>query len=135
MKRRPLKRTSPKGALIKQCDELLSKILRSKHKVCQICGKATCRPLGVFHIFDKGRYPRLRYHPYNLLVVGWMPCHHTWHQVAPHDERVKIIHNRINAIRPNYEDRLKVLNAVSPKITPAYLCALRATLQRELSVI
>jgi hypothetical protein len=112
----------------------MSKILLSKHKVCQICGNPKCGRLGVFHIFDKGRYPRLRYCRENLLVVGWLPCHAQFHQLARHDERAIKIEERIKALRgADYVDRLKALDALGAKVTPMSLSLLKLALGQELA--
>lgn len=134
LKRTPLKRSSGKGKLIHECDALLSKILRAKHKVCQICSNPQCGQLGVFHILDKGQYPKLRYCRENLLIVGWLPCHYIWHHGGRSDERTIKIEDKIKKLRgDDYINRLKVLNTIAPKITPLGLSILKTALLKEIS--
>ena len=136
-----LKRFSPKGATIKRCEDLLRKILKINrgHK-CQICGRwqeILTYPLSLFHILDKNKYPRLRLHRRNLLLVCWHPvyymklCHNIWHHDKVEAERK--IEPKIKAILGNdYRDKLLLANETAPKITIFWLKTLEVILKKEL---
>ncbi len=72
-----LKRFSPKGAVIKRCEDIIKAILKIELGAkCQICGKPEemlAYSLSLFHILDKNKYPRIRLHKRNLLLVCWSP--------------------------------------------------------------
>lgn len=130
LKRTKLRPTSPKGKLIKKIDDYIrGEMIKERGGLCEIC----CGPgigLGLFHIMEKGKYPRIRFHKENLLLVGWFCCHYDWH----HNFRVARdrIQPRIIQLRgPDYEDRLKVLNVGAPKITATYLRLLYEAYKKE----
>ena len=114
--RKPLRKKSTRMLLINKIEDLLrAKLKRERGDICQICGKKTCRPVGLFHILHKGVYPKLRFHEENLLLVGWLPCHHAWH----HDYfKARAIESRIKELRGrDYEDLLKIIDKMQPKLS------------------
>ena len=129
IKRKSKLHTSPKGKLIKKIDDLIrAELKRDRGDRCEICFRTSDNlpyPLSTFHILPKGNYPRIRFHKENLLLACWSPqyyigfCHNIWHHNPFKRDKIE---KRIIELRgPDYEDRLKVLNATAPKITATYL--------------
>jgi len=132
MRRTPLRQRSPRGKLIKQCDDLLRGILLIRRGAnCELCGVSKERDpsVGLFHILPKGMYPRLRFHNKNLLLACWWKCHEPWHSdyfIA------KDIYKKIQALRgEHFEIDLKVLERMQPKLTLMRVKDIKLALQLE----
>ena len=125
-----MKRQSPRGKLIKQCDDLLFHILLlERGSVCEICGKPG--NMTPFHILPKGSYPRIRFYKANLLLACWFSCHNLWH----HDYFIakERIEPRIKQLRDeDYKDKLIASNAMAPRLSTTYLGILREALKIKL---
>ena len=96
-------------------------------KRCEICGKKGI--VGKFHILTVGSHPRLRYSTDNILLSCWFPCHHNYH----HDfHKAKKIEVKIKQLRgDDYEDRLKALDLMQPKLDMFHLGILEAGLKEQ----
>jgi len=92
---------------------LREKLLHQRGQRCQVCGGY--KPLTLFHILPKSRYPRLRFVEQNILLVCWNPCHYNWHNGKP-----KKVERAIQRLRgKDYKERLKAIQM--PKLTKVYL--------------
>lgn len=121
----------PRYKIIKEIEKyLLMELKRERGEQCEICGRRGGR-LGLFHIFPKSTYPKLRFSKFNLLVACWMPCHYRWH----HDYfRAKDIDKQIRRLRgEEYEETLLLVNKTIPKMTMFYLKTLRDVYKNSVS--
>ena len=133
LKRTRLRKKSSRALIIDEIENYLrAKLKKERGSICQICESEKCKPIGLFHILDKGRYPKIRFHEGNLLLAGWLPCHHTWHH-NPYKSRD--IYKRIQELRGrNNEDDLKIIDKISPKLTISYLQNLLLSYKMESEV-
>lgn len=110
------KQKTPRQKLEAKLDKLIIRKMRERYgDVCQLTGRHS-KDCGRFHILGKGAYPRLEYHPENLLWVSWYRAHYPFHHnyYKARDEVVPMI----VALRgADYEDRLLELNRQQPKMT------------------
>ena len=111
MKRSRLKKRSPKGKLLTECDKLFRQIiLRERLNRCEWCKKV--KGLSVSHILPKGRHPRLRYFKANVLLLC-TGCHiFKWHKSPL--EAAKFMEETKGK---DYTDKLKVYDIALPKLT------------------
>ncbi len=129
--RKPIKKRSAKGRQLDRMDALQSQILRRKRgKKCEICGRpARC----VFHILEKGTYPRIRYFEWNLLWTCWDYCHDPWHHYGPRHPKTRWIENEVIRLRgDNYDSDLKIQDAIHPRMKPFQVDIIEAGLKQEL---
>ena len=132
--RKPIPERSAKGKWLDYADSLMSQILRIKRgSKCEICGRpGHC----VFHIAEKGSYPRIRYHEYCLLWTCWSICHAPWHHYGRNHPKVEYIHRRIEQLRgEKYWQDLMVINQIAPPMKPFQLELVIAALQQELKTL
>lgn len=115
MRIRRIKKRSSKGALIQRTIDLMREIMKlERGEKCEICGKAT-KDLGVFHIMPVGQYKRIRFYFQNTLLVCWFPCHNDWHHNI---FKAREIYKKIQELRgENFEEELKTINKIAPKIS------------------
>ena len=126
MKRTRIRNKSEKKKLRDKIGRLHLEILkyeRNNFDTDEITGQKV-KVLGRFHILPVGQYPRLEFVSENILLTGWFSSHYYWH----HDyEKAKIIEKRIKELRgEDYKERLKIRNAIMPKMTMFYLRSLYA---------
>lgn len=122
-----LRKKSSRQRLIEKCEGLIRlTLIKDRGAKCEICGKPDNR-VGLFHILPKGKYPRMRFNTYNILLVCWFPCHYSWH----HDyHKACGIEKRIKELRgENYKDDIKIIDKTQPKLTIAYLNMLYQSLK------
>jgi len=131
MKRTRLKPKSDKMKIIDHAEKLLRKILViERGQVCELCDKGKSG-LGLFHILNKQKYPRLRLDPDNTLIAGWFCCHNRFHH-DPFFARDKVF-PRIEELRgKDYEDRLKLRHAMLPRMSATQASMYKAALEKEL---
>ncbi len=139
-RRTPLRRKTPlrkksnslESRLIRECDDLLLKILlKLRGHKCEICGRTrgTGR-LGKFHILPKGAYPRLRYYEQNVLIVGWTCCHNNWHSDY---YKGREIEKRLKELRgEDYERQLKIADISATPLNTFMLELYRAAFKIKL---
>ena len=76
MKRNPIKKksNSERARLTRDLDNLVKKLIKLRDNyTCQYCGKpAKPRGLHAAHIYDKGRWPQLRFDTLNVIAL----CYH-----------------------------------------------------------
>ena len=132
MKRTPLKSRSPKGKLIKDIEDLLRAELKEERgDICEIHNRK-CANIGMMHILNKRRYPRVRFYKFNLVLAGWFCSHYYTHQ-DPDDPRAIYTMKRIAELRgPDYKEKLLIMDKTAPKLTAFYLTTYLAALQKEL---
>jgi len=113
----PIKKCSTKKILRDKTGALHLKILKFKRgEICELTGRRS-DTLGRFHILDVARYPRLEFHDENVLISSWYGdgAHFDWHH---NFYKARDIEKRIKQLRgEDYEERLKILDAMQPKIT------------------
>jgi hypothetical protein len=114
-KKKGIRKKSERQKLIEACEKILrEELLQECDYKCQFCGSVN--NLGLFHVLPKSRYQRIRLAKDNLLIACWMPCHFNFH----HDPfyAKDIIFPKIKRILGrNFEERLKILNETSEKLT------------------
>ena len=130
MPKRKYIKKRPRTKAIDACEHLTFEILKYKRgPKCELCGGN--KQLGTFHILPKGRFQRLRFHKSNLLIAGWYCCHYDWHHtfIIARD----VIEPRIKELcGENYEEDLRKLDLIQPKLTLTYLSTLKLALEAEL---
>ncbi len=121
IKRTRLRATSDKGAIVKQIDDLLLiQLKKERGDICEIHNRK-CANIGKMHILPKGKYPRIRFNTFNLILAGWF-CSHFWTHHDSEDPRAIYTKQRITELRgPDYKDRLLFANKIAPKLTMTYL--------------
>ena len=139
MKRSPLKRgkapnkTSAKMDLIIKCEDLMrASLIKERGNFCQLSGRPA-NGLGLFHILPKGEYPRVRLHPYNLLLVNWLPYHYWWHHDCYKKEMIEELIRK--AIGKNYLTELKTINATAPKMDMFRLNLIYESLKQDSDMV
>ena len=108
---------------------MLRKILFiERGSTCELC--STRQASGLFHILPVGRFPKLQFHPRNVLLACWQPCHFVFH----HDYyRARKIVERIKVLRgENYEEDLKVLDKLQPQLTLSHIKDIHLALSLQL---
>ena len=130
LKRTRLKKKSVNMELIIEIENLFRESLKRKRgRFCQLCLRRACGPVGLFHILPKGKYPKLRFHEANVLLVGWLPCHSKWHTDY---FTGKVIEKRIQELRGrNYEDKLKIIDKGMPKLSMFQLRLIYQSVKQE----
>jgi len=112
-----LRKRSQRGKLLTVCDRLFRLFILSRrpHK-CEWCGKPMEKGLQISHILPKGRYPRLRYCPANVLLLC-NGCHiFKWHK---HPLKAQEFIERYKG--EGYYQKLLVLDKIYPKLTMFHL--------------
>ena len=110
------KQKTPRQKLEAKLDKLILKKMRERYgDVCQLTGRQAS-DCGRFHILSKGAYPRLEYHPENLLWVSWFRAHYPFHHnyYKARDEIVPMI---VALKGADYEDQLIELSRRQPKMS------------------
>ena len=131
MKRTKLKRVSQRQKIIKQIDNLLLvKLKQERGDICEIHNKK-CSRIGKMHILSKGKYPRIRFNSFNIILAGWF-CSHFWTHHDSEDARAIFTKKRIIELRgKDYKEQLLILDKTSPKLTMCYLKTYLEALQNE----
>lgn len=132
MKRSKPKQVSDRGRLIKKIDKIFFEILKIERGAkCEICGRT--QQIAPFHILDKGRYPRLRWHKENVLLTCWFNCHYSYHHYSHQDLRYQRVIEGIKKLRGNnYWNRLLVLHEVAQPLKMFMLYMIYAARKKEL---
>ena len=101
------KATKEKRAMEIELDKLLSHHVIERDKACVKCGSV--KALQSCHILPKGRVPRLRFEPDNLMAMD-TACHlYFWHR-SPH-EAVDWFQQKF----PGRYERLQIAASCAPK--------------------
>ncbi len=129
-KRTRLRKKSSRALIIQDIETILRlKLKKERGSICQICGRERCQPVGLFHVLDKGRYPKLRFYEGNLLLAGWFTCHNDWHH-NPYKSRD--IYKRIQELMgEDFEEHLKIIDKTMPRLTMTYMQNLLIAYQLE----
>ena len=125
-RRLPMNERSKRGKRIIECDKLFRQVILLKRKnVCEWCSKR--KNLQVAHILPKGRYPRIRYHEWNVLLLCFY-CHIIkWHRSPL--EAVEFMKKLRGG---KYENDLKILNQTAARMTTFQLELVIVALRQEL---
>lgn len=122
---------SKHSEIVKECDELVRKILRHIYgtTTCVLCGAR--RPdLGVMHILGKKAHPELRWDLNNVVLAGWGCCH----QPYDHDpKRRPCIERLIEKHFSNYKNALNERKCNALK--KLYMPAVKENLERMYSIM
>ena len=126
---------SKRSHLIHDCDRLFSRFVRlSRGEKCEVHGRP-CPRLGVSHIFNKRRFPRLRYAEENIIVCGWF-CSHFYTHHDPGDPRALEYDVAVKQkLGENWKDKLHMLNVVSPPLTTFRLEGIKFGLQSHIKML
>lgn len=120
--------------MIRECDDLFSKIRRIEVGQCEVHNKR-CANLGVSHILPKGLYDRIRYSNENTIVCGWF-CSHYWSHMDTQAPRSLQYHYAVKRkLGENWRDKLLILNATSRPLQTFYLEELKFGLTQCLKVL
>ena len=132
MRRKPIRKISDKGRLVKELDRLFFRVLMAERgQRCEISDRPG-KGLTPFHILCKSNYPRIRYSKENVLLVNWLPHHYNWHHYTSNDWQFKDVERAVKKLRgEDYQDRLLKLNATMPKHNPTYLNFLKKALLQQ----
>jgi hypothetical protein len=126
-----LRAHSIRGEIIKECLELIRlRLLRERGDICEIHNRK-CANIGMMHILNKRRYPRLRFNSFNILLAGWF-CSHFWTHQDPDDSRAIFTMKRIKELRgADYKEKLLVMDKTAPKHTMVFLQTYLLALKKE----
>lgn len=132
MKYKRINSVSERGKIIKDIDDVLLKILKAdRGNICEIHNRG-CAGIGKMHILSKGKYPRLRFNRYNIILAGWF-CSHYWTHHNSEDPRAQYTKQRIIELRGiDYREQLLTIDRTSPKLSLWYLKTYVAALKREI---
>jgi len=130
MTRTPLKSRSPRGKIIKAIEDLLRVELKQERgDICEIHNRK-CAKIGMMHILNKRRYPRIRFNKFNIILAGWFCSHYYTHQ-DPDDPRAIYTMKRIKELRgSDYKEKLLILDKTAPRLTMVYLTNYLAALKK-----
>lgn len=115
---------SDKYYLVRECDQLVSKIVRARDGCCVKCGET--RTLQAAHILPKGHYPRLRYLFENILTLC-LKCH----IFGCHKDPLEFSH-WLEEKFPGLEERLRISAATAPKVDLKSLVIVLRDMERKL---
>ena len=118
MKRTRLKPKSDRQIYISRIlKHLREERKKEKGDKCEICGRWQPN-LGMHHILERSRCPRLIVHSENLLLMCYLPCHNDLHHFTANNPRYKKVEARIRELRgDDYEEKLLILDKQQPKLT------------------
>jgi len=121
---------SKRMKLIDKCEDLLREILKIERGDKDELTGAPPKMLGLFHILEKGTYPKIRLHKVNLLLVNWFPTHFDWHHNFYKARDIEVLIKQ--CIGNDYEQRLQLLNRNAPRLDMLALEMRYGELEREL---
>lgn len=116
-------KTSIRGKLLSEVDALFRQyVLKDCEQICEWCLRHM--PVQIAHILPKGKYPRLRYHQQNILLLCYH-CHlYRWHKDP------MIASRFLDELKgKDYRLKLLTIDQTMPKLTNFYLYTLRAALK------
>lgn len=124
---------SERAKLIKKCEDLLREILKIERGNKDELTGAEPNKLGLFHILEKGTYPKIRLHKENVLLVNWFPTHFDWHHNFYKARDIELLMKQ--RLGNDYEERLKLLNRNAPRLDMLALKMRHEELKRELETL
>ncbi len=130
MKRKPIKKISDRGRVVQGIINLLREdIKKKKGEGCEVCGRL--ENVGLHHVLERSRCPRLIVHRENLILLCWN-CHFALHRFTKNHPQYKRVEERLEKILgKDYENYLLTLDKMQGKISITYLKTYYLALKQE----